>query len=134
MNADVLSKGKLATRGMLTLFSWLFFICILIQVFLAGLAIFVSKGQWADHELFVRYFGLIPIIMLILSFFGKTAKGYKWQCFGLFLMIILQYVTAGLSNTIPYISALHPIFALILFWRALVIAQESTIMLKSKNS
>ncbi|WEG14560.1 DUF6220 domain-containing protein [Pullulanibacillus sp. KACC 23026] len=130
MEEVVLSKGNRTVRVLLALFSWLFFICIIIQVFLAGLAIFVSQGQWADHELFVRFFAFLPIIMLILSLLGKTTKGYKWQCFGLFLMIILQYMTAGLSSNLPYISALHPILALILFWRALVTAKESTTMLK----
>lgn len=121
-------------RIIFVILSTLFFIGILVQVFLAGFAIFADIGNWSYHEIFVRFFEFIPIGMFILSFFGKIPKMWKWQSASLYLMIILQYVTASLIGEVPYISALHPIIALFLFWRALVIVQESIKLLKNTRS
>lgn len=103
-------------------------------MFLAGFAIFVDIGNWSYHEIFVRFFEFIPVGMFILSFFGKIPKMWKWQSASLYLMIILQYVTAILIGKVPYISALHPVIALLLFWRAIVVVQESIKLIKNTRS
>jgi hypothetical protein len=128
-----MNKEKSSSRWIrvsFSIFSLLFFISIIIQIFLAGVAIFADIGHWSYHESFIHYFEFVPIGMLILSFFGGIPKMFRWQSAGLYLMIILQYVTANLIGKVPYISALHPIIAMILFWRALVIVQESMKLMK----
>ncbi|GGH79646.1 putative membrane protein [Pullulanibacillus pueri] len=118
-------------RGLLAGVAWLMLICVIIQVLLAGIALFVQIGKWDYHESFIHYFTLVPLLMLFLSLLAKVPKGIKWHCLGLFLMIMLQYITVSLSDAAPYLTALHPVLALVLFWESLVIAQGATKLLKS---
>ncbi|WP_188454773.1 DUF6220 domain-containing protein [Virgibacillus oceani] len=117
--------------GTFALLAVLFFLSILVQVFLAGIAIFVNLGQWYYHTAFVHYVEFIPIVMLILSFFGAIPKSLRWQCAGLYLMIVLQYITIQLSGSVPYLTALHPVIALLLFWRSLVTARTAIGLVKT---
>ncbi|WP_257346866.1 DUF6220 domain-containing protein [Pseudalkalibacillus decolorationis] len=118
-------------RGVFTILAVLLFICVTIQVFLAGIAIFVEYGQWNYHRNFIHFFEFTPLAMLILSFFGRIPKKLRWQSASIYLMIILQYITTQLGS-IPYISALHPVIALLLFWTSLLMAQESIRLLKRR--
>ncbi|MGV3465453.1 MAG: DUF6220 domain-containing protein [Heyndrickxia sp.] len=131
---DQKKYGSNGIRIIFAILSILFLIGLLVQVFLAGIAIFADIGNWSSHEIFVRFFEFIPVGMFLLSFFGKIPKMWKWQSASLYLMIILQYVTASLIGKVPYISALHPIIALLLFWRALVVVQESIKFIKNTRS
>lgn len=130
MNEKEISSGKRWVRRIFAILSWLFIMGVLIQVFLAGIALFVDFGQWNYHKSFIHYFEFIPVIMLILAFFGAIPNRLRWESLAMYVMIILQYVTVSLAGKIPYLSALHPIIALILFWRALVSVQTSAKLLK----
>jgi hypothetical protein len=123
MDNKKLSGGTRAVRGIFTGLAGLFLVGVIVQVFLAGAAIFADGGFWGFHTSFIHFFEWIPLAMLILSFFGRIPAQWRWQSFGLLFMIILQYVTANLSGSLPYLSAVHPIIALILFWRSLVVVQ-----------
>jgi hypothetical protein len=112
-------------KRIFSILSLLFFACVMIQIFLAGMAIFVKNIFWSFHLQFIHYFEFIPIIMLIMSFFGGIPKLLRFLCIGLVVMMIMQYITVKLSGTLPYIAALHPVIAGILFWRSLQISQES---------
>ncbi|MBS4173038.1 DUF6220 domain-containing protein [Bacillus sp. FJAT-49736] len=126
--------GKNTFRMIYMILSILFFISILVQVFFAGIAIFVHIGDWSYHQSFVHLFEFIPVIMFIISLFGGIPKLWKWDSASLFLMIVLQYVTASLIGKVPFVSALHPIIALVLFWRALVMSQAAIGLIKNKRS
>src|SRR5690554_3543660 len=95
------------------LFAWIFLISIVIQTFLAGLAMFTDYTFWGYHTTFVVWFQFIPLVLLILTFTGKLPKSLRWQCIGIFLLIVpLQYM----SIHIPNLGAVHPVIALLLFW------------------
>ncbi|WP_099159206.1 DUF6220 domain-containing protein [Virgibacillus ndiopensis] len=118
-------------HGIFAILAVLFFLSIVIQVFLAGVALFVDYGQWNYHTTFVHYVEFTPIVMLIISFFGGIPKSLRWQCAGLYLMIILQYITIQLLGSISYLTALHPVIALVLFWRSLVTASTAIGLVKN---
>ncbi|WLD91677.1 DUF6220 domain-containing protein [Alkalihalobacillus sp. AL-G] len=130
MGNDHLSGRVQLIRWVFTVLAVLFFSCVVIQVFLAGVAVFVDYGQWNYHRSFIHFFEFIPVVMLLVSFFGRIPKHFRWQCAALFAMIILQYVTTQVLGSVPYISALHPIIALILFWRSLVMTREAFHLMK----
>lgn len=98
--------------AMLALFS----ACILIQVFLAGLAIFVEPIYWVRHTMFVRFFELIPILMVVLALVGRLPRRWIWQSVALFILIFLMYFSANIGSTYPYMAALHPVLAIVMFW------------------
>ncbi|SDZ80813.1 hypothetical protein SAMN05421743_101279 [Thalassobacillus cyri] len=107
-------------QGMFALLAMLFFVCIIIQVLLAGAGLFVEYSMWETHSTFIHVFEFIPLLLLILSFFGSMPKWLRWQSAGLYIMIVLQYITVTFADSLPYLAVLHPVIALILFWRSLV--------------
>jgi hypothetical protein len=104
------------------LLAWLFAACVVIQVFVAGLAIFVSPAQWASHRAFVHIFELLPLVMLVLAFVGRLPVRTRWLTAAVFGMLILQYATA---NSGGVLAALHPVTALLLFWAAVTLARPT---------
>lgn len=110
--------------------AWIFAVCIVVQTFIAGLAMFTNYSYWAYHTTFVIWFQFIPILMLILSFSGRLSKLIRWQVVGLFLLIVpLQYA----SINIPGMGAIHPVIALILFWLALMVIKKVSRMESTDN-
>lgn len=90
-------------------------LCVVVQVFLAGMAIFVHPRYWAQHTTFVHYFELLPLLMLLLAFAGRLPRRLAWHSFGLYVMIFLQYFFANIRMQLPFIAALHPVMALLIF-------------------
>ncbi|MBD0384033.1 hypothetical protein ICC18_28675 [Paenibacillus sp. WST5] len=87
-----------------------------LQVFFAGLALFVDSTNWATHISFARYFGFLPLIMAVLAWIGRLPSKTILRSVGLFGMIIGMFLTAIFSARIGGLSALHPVIALMLFW------------------
>jgi mercuric ion transport protein len=108
------------TRMGYFILSWVLFICIIVQVYLAGVAIFDNPAAWIWHKTFVHIFEYISVIMFILGFIGKLPWRIIWGSLGLFALFNIQYYTAhGIAG------ALHPILALVLFWGSLTLARSS---------
>ncbi len=102
------------SRVVFVIIAAIFAVCVLIQIFLAGLATFVEVGDWDLHRDFIKYFELLPIAMLLLSFLGRLPAVMRWQSGGLFILIILHYITSKMGEISPDIqvtAALHPVIA-----------------------
>lgn len=100
-------------------FAWLsiiFLFCILLQVFFAGLAIFVNPVNWTKHTAFIHLFEFIPVLMFITAFVGKLPRWAIGHSAGLFGVIFIMYFTANITPAIPWAAALHPVIAIVLFW------------------
>jgi hypothetical protein len=101
------------------LFAGIFVVCVLIQVYIAGMAVFIDPANWELHTTFIHVFELLPIIMLVLAFAGQLPRRLKWLPAGLFLLIIVQYATAeGFSDSL--VAAIHPVNALVIFWIGII--------------
>jgi hypothetical protein len=96
----------------------LFALCLIIQIFLAGLAIFAEPVYWASHTTFVHMFEIIPLLMMVLALVGRLPRKLIWQSVGLLLLIFLMYLTANIGALSPYVAATHPVMAMIMFWVA----------------
>ncbi|MBD0384416.1 DUF6220 domain-containing protein [Paenibacillus sedimenti] len=101
--------------------SWLLVACMIIQTFIAGMAIFSDAGQWSSHVAFVHLFEFLPILMLIFAFTGRLPRALRWQTSVLFVLIFAQYFTANL----PGAGAFHPVIALVLFWLSFKVARRA---------
>lgn len=104
----------------------LFSICIAVQVFLAGFALFVDSAQWGMHGNFAMYFAPIPVLLLILSFPARLSKGIKIKSLVLIGLILLIFATAVFSEEIGFAAAAHPVISLGLFLNAMLIMREMT--------
>ncbi len=111
----LLSNSSKYGRYLFLVAAIIFVGCIVTQVFLAGMAVFVDPVNWSKHVAFVRIFNFLPVLMLLCAIVGKLGKDVYSVTIAMIIMIILQYITANLTDVVPYLSALHVIFALMLF-------------------
>lgn len=103
----------------------IFALVIVVQVFLAGLALFVAADNWAAHANFARYTVVLPVLMIVVSFAARLPAAYRLNSIQLLVMVVLMFVTAILSDKIGFLSALHPVIAAALFWRTMTVAQQA---------
>lgn len=124
------SSGSLspgAHRAMLAL-KWaarIFALIIVVQVFLAGLALFLNSDNWAAHSNFARFFLILPILMILLSFIARLPNTFRMKSIQLFVMVILMFATANLSSYIGILSALHPVIAMAMFWSTMTVSKQA---------
>jgi hypothetical protein len=97
--------------------AWLFFIGVVAQVFLAGLALFApSASSWANHQGFGYLVGYVLLPLIIFAFVGRLPRSIKIQVGVLLLLYLVQITLPSLRASVPFIAALHPVNALLLFW------------------
>ena len=108
-------------------------ICILIQVFLAGLAVFWDAAQWAGHTGFSRVLIVISILILAISFIARLPHSLRLRSAGLLGIIILIAVSAKLPSEIGYLSALHPVLAFLLFLGTVSLARKTDALTKDNK-
>ncbi|HEX7064030.1 MAG TPA: DUF6220 domain-containing protein [Bacillales bacterium] len=127
------SVGSGETKGGITqvvyaFFAWLFFACVVVQVFLAGVATFSDAAYWGKHMTFAHLFELVPVVLFILSFIGHLRGGLRWWPLILLALIYVQYITANIGKivSVDFIAALHPVNALVIFWIAMVTALRAS--------
>ncbi|WP_246204148.1 DUF6220 domain-containing protein [Pallidibacillus pasinlerensis] len=112
MDKENISTVAKISRGLFLLFSSVFFIAVLTQIFLAGLAIFVNPVHWMNHTNFIHLFGFnIPVLLLLLCYLGKLPHWAYLYVFGLISGVFLMYFTANFTDLIRWIGALHPVIA-----------------------
>ncbi|GIP31815.1 DUF6220 domain-containing protein [Paenibacillus sp. J2TS4] len=113
-------RGKVS--GLLFLgLAWLLAACVVIQIFIAGMAVFTSPSYWHNHIVFIHLFEFIPILMLIFSFTGHLPHSLRWMSAALFVMIFAQFFTANLTGA----GAFHTVIAAAMFWLALHVAIQA---------
>ncbi|WP_127592931.1 DUF6220 domain-containing protein [Paenibacillus lautus] len=131
MNDEAIKKEPYRVRYCRLAYSILalvLLICIVVQVYLAGMALFGNSEVWKWHRSFVPMFGYISVILFILGIIGKLNRKMIWGSLGLFVLISFQYITA-----LHIAGALHPVLALALFWGALALVRGSYPFLKKRN-
>jgi hypothetical protein len=134
LTANIASPTLLVLRSRIVFkwLTWIFAICILTQVFLAGLAIFWNSDKWASHTGFSRILMIIPVLMFVTSFIARLPVSLRLHSAGLIGLIILIAVSANLSSGLGYLSALHPVIALMLFWGTISLARKTDALIKAK--
>jgi len=127
MSNDIAAKSHVKySRWGFAACAWIFALLVAVQVFIAGLATFVDPAHWNTHTHFVPVMEVFPLLMFILSFFGRVPAALRWWSLFLIALIVLQYVTANLDSA-PAVGALHPVIAMIMFWVAVFVATRAPI-------
>lgn len=119
-------RARLVLKAMLRVFA----ACIMIQVFLAGLALFWNSAQWASHAGFAKLLIIVSILILVISFFARLPLSLRLRSAGLIGIIILMSVMAKLPSGIGYVSALHPLLAFFLLREAMSVARKTDALTK----
>ncbi|TCZ80790.1 hypothetical protein E0485_00400 [Paenibacillus albiflavus] len=113
--------------------AWAFLACIVMQVFIAGLATFLDASNWEVHKSFVQIFALAPLLMFLLTFVSGI-KGFKrWVSLGLFALVVFQFLTMQVFSSTGVIAALHPVVALLLFWGSVITVKNDPKDIQAKR-
>lgn len=122
------SGRKRYSRIVFAVLAWVLVVCVLVQVFLAGLIVFESGEYIEDHQTFVHVFEFVPWIMLLIVFIGGLGRSLAIHSFVLGILIGLQYAFAEAENGM--VGALHAVNALLIFWLAIATALRVTRQLR----
>jgi hypothetical protein len=97
--------------------AWLFIASLLMQVFLAGLSLFVTGSYWEAHIGFGHSVpGLLALLLVVFALWGRLPRAAVLLTVLLFALVIAQTeVFAAIRADVPLAAALHPVNALILF-------------------
>ena len=106
------AKARLAFKAMVGLFA----ISILVQVFLAGLALFWDSARWTSHTGFAKILIVESVLILVISFISRMPLSIRMRSAALFVIIVLIAACAKLPSDIGYLSALHPVLAVMLYY------------------
>ena len=98
-----------AARSAFPFVAGLFAVCAIIQIFLAGLAVFDDPATFDTHRDFGYTFSLLPIVMLVLALVGGMPRRFAGLSALLFGLFILQSVFVAMRDSMPAIAALHPL-------------------------
>ena len=103
--------------------AWLLVGSIVVQVWLAGMAIpqLGGNGSFVSHRDFGYLIGLIPLALLVTAALGGLGRRRILQSLGILGLYIVQ-------SSLPYIGAapieaLHPVNAVVMFVVSLVYAR-----------
>lgn len=108
--------------------AWLFIGSVLLQVFLAGLALFAG----ISFELHGVYGGtavhLISLVLIALAIAARAGRRTIRQPVLLFVLVTIQVSLPALREAVPLVAALHPMNALLIFWLGLRIARQADVL------
>ena len=112
-------------RTALAVVAWLFAVCIVVQVFLAGLGVFDSPTAFATHRDFGYTFGLLTLVMVVIAAVGRLPR----RLIGLSALTLLQYalqsVFIAFRQDMPVVAALHPVNGMLLLVVAIWLGREA---------
>jgi len=104
--------------------AWLYVAVLVIQVFLAGLAVFVDPATFKTPVVFGQVVvGLLTLLLPITAWLGRTR--FVRITIGILLFYLLQTGLPEVRASYPIVAALHPVLALGLFWLAVRLAIQA---------
>jgi hypothetical protein len=109
---------QLARTGYAVLSS-VFVVCVLVQVFFAGMGAF--GADWSYHVSFVHFLEPLPLLMVPVAFVGRLSWGLRLLPLALVVLIGAQYAFA---NAAVPAAALHPVNALLILLIGLLLARS----------
>ncbi|MBI2762277.1 MAG: hypothetical protein HYX54_00750 [Chloroflexi bacterium] len=114
-------------RRLHTWLAWLFVAAVLVQVFLAGLAIFGATDGFGLHVDFgYTVIGLITLGVLLTAVAGSLSRREIGLSLLLLVLYVVQTALPAARASAPVIAALHPVNALVLFALGLIIARRGS--------
>jgi hypothetical protein len=111
-------------RTPFALTAWLFLAGVVVQVTLAGMALF-DLADWTAHAALGWFLPLVAILVLVCAFVARLDRRTLWLTVALVLTANIQPSLAEARSVAPLVAAVHPVNALVVFWLAVLIARRS---------
>jgi hypothetical protein len=114
--------------------AWAYVAALAIQVFFAGMYVFVGERNIELHRNMAHVIGLLTILLIASVFVGRVPE--KRLVFGVLGLLILQgmLVHVGQWFGLWTIAALHPVNALVLTYASFTLAQRSRAYWTTRSS
>jgi mercuric ion transport protein len=112
------------TRIVFALIAWLFLSGVILQVLLAGAALF-ELTNWQAHMGFGWMLGSVPILMLIVAAVGRFERRLFLPTTALTIVAAIQPELAAARDDAPLVAAFHPLNAMLVFWLGWTVARRS---------
>lgn len=109
---------------------WTFLAAVVFQTFLAGVGLFGVSSMQLHREVGWYVHGG-PILLLIAAAVARPGARTIWLNVGLFAIVFVQPLLPGLRGELPFVAALHPVNALLIFWLAAVLARKALALVRA---
>lgn len=115
--------------------SFLYVAAIGLQIFFAGLYVFVGAANIELHKTFAHAFIVLSVLMFAAAFIGQVDGRAKRLTFGLFGLLVVQgmLVHVGQWFGLWTISALHPVNAMVMAYVSVTLARHAVGMWQSRT-
>ena len=106
--------------------AWAYVAALAVQVFFAGMYVFVGASNIELHRNMAHVIGLLTLLLTVAVFVGRVPE--KRLLFGVIGLLVLQgmLVHVGQWFGLWTIAALHPVNALVLTYASLTLAKRSS--------
>ena len=120
------------SRAVYSVFAWLFVAGVATQVFFAGMAVVAHQWNWENHVGLGHMLALPLLVMLVTSYTGRMPgqmKRLSWLLFGVY--VLQADVLIFLRDSVPVLSAFHPVLALVDIVLGVALARQATAVARS---
>ena len=116
----------LARSRAFPILAWAYLAALAIQVFFAGMYVFVGASNIELHRNMAHVIGLLTLLLIGSVFIGRVPE--KRLVFGVLGLLVVQGMLVHLGQWFGLwtIAALHPVNALVLTYASLTLARRST--------
>jgi hypothetical protein len=106
--------------------AWAYVVALGIQVFFAGMYVFVGASNIELHRNMAHVIGLLTGLLLLAVFVGRVPE--KRLVFGVLGLLVVQGMLVHLGHWFGLwtIASLHPVNALVLTYASLTLAKRSS--------
>ena len=114
--------------------AWAFVVGILVQVYLIGLALFVSSSYREVHATFGWLLHLTPPLILLAAAFARGGRKVILQTSALTVLFFFVPILAAIKADLPLAASFHPVGAVLAFVLASVVARDATGLVRSADA
>lgn len=106
--------------------AWAYLAALMLQVFFAGMFVFVGAGNIELHRNMAHVIGLLTFLLIASVFVGRVPE--KRLVFGVLGLLVVQGMLVHLNQWfgLNMVAALHPVNALVLSYASLTLAKRSS--------
>jgi Family of unknown function (DUF6220) len=105
--------------------AWAYVVALAVQVFFAGMFVFVGASNIELHRNMAHVIGLLTVLLIASVFVGRVPE--KRLTFGVLGLLVVQGMLVHVDQWfgLSMVAALHPVNALVLTYASLSLAQRS---------
>jgi len=111
-------------RWLFAALAWLFVAGVGYQVLLAGLFLFDPGTSSKAHIDFGYSLSLAPVLVLVSGAMGRVGAPLLALTGALLVLSFVQTILPTVRGDAPFVAALHPLNALLIFWLAVTVARR----------